>query len=374
MTTEETVPVNETIESGRAWRLTGSLLGGVVLLCFLSLLLPHDRYMRFKQFENADVFKLRWDYERIHFDPTPIDVAIIGSSRVEAALSAPELAAALSAKLGRPVNVANLAVPLEGRNLHYVLAKELLACHPETKIILLSVVERADITHPAFKYVADVRDVLQAPWFISHYYMADAAFLPYRQMSYFAQTIFARWFGESNTYPGDYYGTGFDTTKSFRIPNGHLIDRYLVAPPQKLDADVKEFKAGLVNTDGYWIQRSAWYALNEPLEPAYTARLASLAKQHGTLLVFVHLPFYSSRPGQYDHGQYEKLGPLLDAQQFSGNARYYADAVHFNRYGIEKVSPWLASAIDPYTDVLRSTNISHNKSESLTSHPVSSIY
>ncbi len=358
MKMENIVSEEAVIETSRAWRLMGVLLSSFAALCFLSILLPHNRYIRYQQFDYSDLFKLRWDYERIHNDPTPIDVAIIGSSRVEAALSGPDLAAALSTKLGRPIHVANLAVPYEGRNLHYIVAKELLACHPETKLILISVVERADISHPAFRYIADAKDILGAPLVINHYFAEDAAFLPYRQMSYFVQSIAPAWFGKSSAFRKDYLGTDFDSTRSFRIPGGRLIDRSLVAPQQKLTREAAELKAGLGNADGYWVQPSAWYALNEPLEPDYTARISALAKQSGALVVFVHLPFYSSRPGQYDHAAYERLGPLLDAQQFSNNAEFYADGGHFNRYGIDKISPWIASAINPYLDSLHSKNIS----------------
>jgi hypothetical protein len=337
--------------------LIGVLLAGCAALCVLSVLLPHDRYIRFQHFDQSDLFRLRWDYERIHFDPTPIDVAIIGSSRVEAALSGPQLAASLSQKLGRPIHVANLAVPYEGRNLHYEVAKELLTSHPETKLILVSVVEKADLSHPAFRYIADVSEVLHAPVWINHYYVIDAAFLPYRQMSLFVQSLFPSWFGESSTFRADYLGTNFDSTQTFRIPGGRLIDRYFVASPEKLAKDAVVMKSGLGNADGHWVQPSAWYALNSPLEPEYTARLAALAKEHGARVVFVHLPFYSSVPGQYDHAAYERLGPLLDAQQFGDNPHSYADVGHFNRYGIDKVSPWLDEAIEPYLDCLHPSHM-----------------
>jgi len=356
---ENVLDRGEAVETGKAWQLIGVLVAGFAILCVLSVLLPHNRYIRFQQFDQSDLFRLRWDYERIHFDPTPIDVAIIGSSRVEAAISGPELEAALSKKLGRPIHVANLAVPYEGRNLHSIVAKELLANHPETKLILVSVVERADISHPAFRYISDVRDVLHAPLWINHYYVIDAAFLPYRQMSYFVQSLFPSWFGKSNSARTDYLGTGFDSTQTFRIPGGRLIDRYLVGPPQKLEKEAEELKTGLGNGDGNWVRPSAWYTLNAPLEPVYTARLAEMAKEHGAQVVFVHLPFYSSLPGQYDHAAYERLGPLLDAQQFSNDPHSYADGGHFNRYGIAKISPWLDSALDPYLDSLRSGNATH---------------
>ena len=349
----------EVITTGKAWLLISVLFCGFAILCVLSVLLPHNRYVRFQQFDQSDLFKLRWDYERIHFDPTPIDVAIIGSSRVEAAISGPELAAALTTKLGRPIHVANLAVPYEGRNLHYSVASELLANHPETKLILVSVVERADLSHPAFRYVTDVHDMLHAPLWINHYYLTDVAFLPYRQMSFFVQSCFPSWFGKSDSFRSDYMGTGFDSTQSFRIPGGRLIDRYLVALPQKLNDEAQTLKSGIGTGDGNWVRPSKWYALNAPLEPDYTERLVALAKQHGALVVFVHLPFYSSVPGQYDHTAYERLGPLLDAQQFSNDPHSYADGGHFNRYGIAKISPWLDSAIEPYLHTLYLSSAAH---------------
>ena len=138
-------------------------------------------------------------------------------------------------------SVAQFTLPIlqfqqEGRNLHFLVARELVENHPETRIILLSVVERADLSHPAFRYLADPSDLLRAPLLLNHYYFLDAAFLPYRQMSYFVQTYFSRWFGVSRTFRKDYTGTGFDTTYSFYLPSGKLVDRYYVMPQDKLDA------------------------------------------------------------------------------------------------------------------------------------------
>ena len=124
--------------------------------------------------------------------------------------------------------------------MHYLVARELVENHPETRIILLSVVERADLSHPAFRYLADPIDFLRAPLFLNHYYFLDAAFLPYRQMSYFIQTYLPAWFGVSRTFRKDYMGTGFDTTYSFYLPSGMLVDRYHVMPQDELEADSGE--------------------------------------------------------------------------------------------------------------------------------------
>ena len=99
----------------------------------------------------------------------------------------------------------------------------------------------ADLSHPAFRYLADPIDLLRAPLLLNHYYFLDAAFLPYRQMSYFVQTYFPGWFGVSRTFRKDYIGTGFDTTYSFYLPSGKLVDRYYVMPQDKLEAGSREW-------------------------------------------------------------------------------------------------------------------------------------
>jgi hypothetical protein len=335
----------EFISKRQAWRLL-ALFGLAFILCFvLSLLLPHDRYIRYQQLVDSDLFRTRWVYERIHYDKTPIDVAIIGSSRVEASISAPLLERELTERLGRPIHVANLAVPEEGRNLHYIIARELIENHPETRVILLSVVERADLSHPAFRYLADVKDLLCAPLLINHFFFLDAAFLPYRQMSYFVQTQFPALFGESRSFRHDYFGTGFDTTKSFYLPSGKLVNRDAVMPVDKLAAGSREM---IRDVGGDWHPPTGWDALNNPLEIEYTKRLADDAKRHCVEVVFVRLPFYNSPPNMYDVSFYQSLGPLLDAQELSNDPRFYSDQGHFNRNGTDEVTSWLWSHIDSY--------------------------
>jgi hypothetical protein len=345
MTAEIDTFAAEFLPRRQAWRLLFVFAASFALWLVSSILLPHDRYIRYQQLTDSDLFRTRWVYERIHYDKTPIDVAIIGSSRVEAAISAPLLEKELSEKFGRPIHVANLAIPDEGRNLHYLIARELLESHPETRIILVSVVEQAYITHPAFRYLGDVGDLLHAPFVINHFYFLDAAFLPYRQMSYFVQTHFPGWFGVSRGFRQDYFGAAMDTTHSFLLPSGKLVDRDEVAPLDKLTAGSQQ----IIDVDGpQWHPPSPWRALNNPLEAAYTQRLVDEARTHCVEVVFVRLPFYNSPPNMYDKDFYRNLAPLLDAQQFAGDPHFYSDQGHFNRNGIDLVSPWLWSSIGPY--------------------------
>jgi hypothetical protein len=345
MTTEINTFEEELIPHRRAWVLLGLLAICFISCCVISYLLPHDRYVRYQQLASSDLFRSRWVYERIHYDKTPIDVAIIGSSRLETSVSAPILEKELTERLGRPIHVANLAIPQEGRNLHYLVARELVENHPETRIILLSVVEQADLSHPAFRYLADPGETLRAPFFINHYYFIDAAFLPYRQMSYFVQTHFPAWFGVSRTFRTDYMGTGFDTTYSFYLPSGKLVDRYHVMPQDELEEASRQIINRLGNP---WHEPSRWQALNNPLENEYSRRTVEVAKAHCVEAIFVRLPFYKSPQHMYDEAFYQGLGPLLDAEHLNGDPHNYEDGGHFNRPGTDLVSAWLKEAIDPY--------------------------
>jgi hypothetical protein len=357
MTTEINTLEEEFIPRRRAWLLLAQLALCFSLYCVLSYFLPHDRYIRYQQLVDSDLFRSRWVYERIHYDKTPIDVAIIGDSRVETSVSAPILEKELSEKLGRPIHVANLAIPQGGRNLHFLVAREVVENHPETRIILLSVAERVDLSHPAFRYLADPIDLLRAPLILNHYYFLDAAFLPYRQMSYFGQTYFPAWFGLSRTFRKDYMGTGFDTTYSFYLPNGKLVDRYHVMPQGELEDGSRQV---INELGGPWREPSRWQALNNPLENEYTKRLVEVAKEHSVETIFVRLPFYKSPPHMYDEAFYRSLGPLLDAEQLNDNPQNYGDRGHFNRYGTDLVSAWLKEAIEPYLGPLE-TSVSASK-------------
>jgi len=193
--------------------------------------------------------------------------------------------------------------------------------------------------------------VLRAPLMVNHYYFLDAGSLPYRQMSYFFQTRVPRWFGVSRSFRQDYAGTGMDTTHSFYLPSGKLVDRDAVASLEKLEDGFSQI---MKSDGGEWRQPSAWSALNNPLETEYTKRLIDTAKEHCVEVVFVRLPFYNSPQNMYDEAFYRGLAPLLDAEQLSKDPRSYSDSGHFNRNGIELVMKWLWNSIDPYLGALNS--------------------
>src|SRR5579863_9723016 len=132
----------------------------LVLLAAVCLL-PENGYQRW-QLQTIMDDRLRWIYERIHFDPKPIDIAIIGPSRVQLGFSA----AAIEDKLaqnGKHPNVVNLAFPGAGRNIQWAIVHELFKTKSPKAIVL----EVEDKPYPfgsfAFKYVAPAEAIVFSP-------------------------------------------------------------------------------------------------------------------------------------------------------------------------------------------------------------------
>jgi len=345
----DTVPSEPLITGRQAIAIVATLAIAVAVLSTLAILLPHERYVRYQQFASGDAARLRWVYERIHFDPTPIDVAVVGSSRVEAAISAPNLSEALSKTLGHRVEAANLAVPLEGRDLHYLIGEDLLRSRPETRLVLMSLVEPIRRTHPAFRYVADVSDVLGAPLWINYYWLENAAFLPYRQLSFFVQTLFPSWFGVRLAFDrGHYLGTAFDTTHNFRLENGKLVDREAHGSRAALDAAPTRSSA----SDSVLARLTG--GNDNIIEDTLTARLARDMEGKCSRLLLVHLPTYRGKLGEPDLATNSRAATVLRTPPWVGaDWTDYYDSGHLRRSGIDQVSAWLPQALAPHLQTLR---------------------
>src|SRR5579862_88989 len=112
----------------RKWRLIGCtafVLVTAAALAVAATFLPDNPYQRFQQLDGTIYGNDRWSYERIHFDPRPIDVAIVGDSKTLVGLNAGEIERRLG-EHGKQVNVANMSLEGAGRNVQWVLVRELL--------------------------------------------------------------------------------------------------------------------------------------------------------------------------------------------------------------------------------------------------------
>lgn len=326
----------------RAGPLLLAMAAVFVGLVALALSLPHDPYIRFQQLRDTLQFRAQWVYERITFDPAPINVAIIGNSRAAAAVSGPKLQAFLEARTDKSVGVANLAVPQEGRNMHFVVAKRLLETRPEVRTIVLSVIEEMPRTgHPAFRDLGDAIDVVRAPVFINLQYANDAAILPYRQMSLFVQSLKPDWFGATHELAKGYEGASLDTTKSYYLPDGRLVDRDAIVAEPELAAKARQ----VIRSGTSQILPASYADYEFAIERTYTREIARMARERGVKLVFLKLPIYSDKRVVGEPGFYTPLGPILSPAFLASDATNYSDYGHLNRRGSSRATAWLGARL-----------------------------
>jgi hypothetical protein len=341
------VHFDQPLTNGRVAWLSLWLLLGFALTCAAVMLLPSARYVRYQQEADTIQFHARWVYERIHFDPTPIDVAVIGTSRLEAGVSPVALQQDLSTKLGRPIHVANLALLQSGRNLHYAIAKDLLTTRPEVKLIVLSVEEAETGSHPLFKYVGDDADIIRSPIFLNLNYFEDLFYLPIRHLTYFAETLAPGAFGiDAHFQPSQYLGTGLDRTLGYRQPDGTAVNGMRTEPAEALSN-----QAEIVNRNHISTLRLASHIPDRfeyAIEYTFIDDIAKLAAAHHVKLVFVHIPMYGNKYPVPHMGLYKPFGPFFEESQIADEQPMYFDGAHLNRAGALVTTRWLADILAPY--------------------------
>src|SRR5271166_2505134 len=148
----------------RAFRKTMIILAVVVACSVVASAMPEDPYQRWQLLDGTIHDNARWIYERSRFDPTPIDVAFLGPSRMKAGVNAPQLSQALAAR-GLPSNVVNFSLPEAGRNINLAVAEEMFA-HKRPGLLVIGVIEKPSrFGHSAFRYVADRKLIVEPGYF-----------------------------------------------------------------------------------------------------------------------------------------------------------------------------------------------------------------
>jgi hypothetical protein len=326
------------------WSRTGfAVVATVVLTGAAAAALPDNPYQRFSTLEHTIQKRARWIYERIHYDPTPIDIAVIGPSRAGAAVDSPRLQADLAA-LGHRVNTVNFSLAENGRDLHWVIEQELLTTKSPALIVIGVIEKPGRYGHPAYKYVAPAGDVVDPGFPGNLDYLTNLVYLPFRQLRLFAAQAFpvlfalparfdpARYAGTNPERPATFVAaTGDDTSHETVLERAALIEqahRYeaRVRPPL-LGPDLADVEFGDERT--------------------YVARMAAMARARGIRVAFLFLPYYTGSHVIQERAFYERYGPIIDASFLSDHDDYFADVAHLNRRGSAVLTRWLAARIAP---------------------------
>jgi hypothetical protein len=325
------------------------LLAALIALIGM-VLLPQDKYLRYQSLNDGSIANAYWIYERIHFDPTPIDIAFIGTSRTGRSIQTKRLEEDL-ARAGVTAKAANFFIFKNGRNMHYAIAKELLE-HRKVKLLVLEMTEAEDRTpHPDFVFLADPIDIVGAPMFINLRYLSDLARLPGRQFDLFAQTIQEKLrLGTPDFVPPPYQGPNLDGAEFMVDVSGrrhYFLQEHSLAQMETLrrEQDSRETPAVLP---------ARWNWLEYRYPRLYIARILELAARNGTKVVFLYIPRYGGPPTPAPYLQYAARIGLINPASPMRDFRLYDDAVHANWQGAKVLTDYVAKSLAE-SDYLKAT-------------------
>lgn len=310
-------------------------LAGIIALAVLlgaSLMLPHERYYRFQAHDNGTTRKADWIYERLHFDQTPIDVALIGTSRTGGGLSSPLIEREYCKMTGRRIHVANLGLPQTGRNMHFILAREAAL----TKTPALTIIELNDVEtrkpHPGFIFLADAKDILSAPIAINLNYFSDLARLPGRQASLFAETILERPAIRAAFSAEDYEGPYFDRTLVQIDINGSSLSRNVEHNRDEMNAMRGQ---RLRNVSPLWMTPKPLHDFEYRFSKYYLKKIETTVAAHDGEIIHAYLPAYGeSAPTPVLLTALEVGAPNINlGGELALDPSLWLDATHLNAGG-----------------------------------------
>jgi hypothetical protein len=326
----------------------------LALVCALALL-PHDPYLRFQQLagESVQYLRVKWIYERIHHDPTPIDVAFVGTSHTQSGVDSELVENALAAA-GERRHVVNFAVPHLGRDIQYLVVKELLASRKVQTLVLEVQQVESRAPHPGFQRLASKAELLQAPVLINTGLVENFSRLPLRELELHIKTARPAWFGlQAGFDPASYAGPHYDDTY---LPHGTTKPRTAVYPlahfaPElaAIRADIAGKEALAKRFDSSLFEENPLYRYNSH----YLREIVALAAHHKVQLVFMYLPYLQADETPPQLAWFAQRGPVLVPRAVIGDPALWQNADHLNVYGARVLSPWLAPSWGGSVDEVR---------------------
>lgn len=312
--------------SGRA---TLAMVGTVLFCAIVSVALPSNPFHRWHLLEGTIHSNLGWIYERIHYDSTPIDIALVGPSRTGAGINAVQLGQELG------LNVVNFSLPMAGRDSNYAIVKELLK-YKSPKVIIIGVTENPSrYGHAAFKYFAENEDIIYPRYLVNLNYLENLIYLPYRQIKLFFAKFAPEIVGMPIEFdPMRYKGSVIDTTGDIILPNGQIRDGR--TPASRADLEIAV---------GRYNQKVRPPLLPRSLrdiefgdERTYVKKIASLADSKDVKVLFLMIPYYSSKNSTQEQDFYSKFGPILNANFIAGQPGLYMDYGHLTQAGAQQLT------------------------------------
>ncbi len=312
----------------------------VAVLGLMALaLLPQDPHARFAEAatESQHYLRLRWIYERIHDDRTPIDIAFIGTSHTQSAIDSRIVEAELR-KRGLDLHVVNFAIPHLGRDLHWLLVRELIESRPVRELVVEVQDFEPRAPHPAFQRLGRVDDLLDSPLIINTGYLENLVRLPRRQLDLAFPAMSGR---PRIEYAADAYeGAHWDDTERL---HGFTQTRDATHTVQYLDDKANELRGDLEQKEALArrIAMPDGCSLLKRYNRAYLEKLLALAREKNVHVTFLYLPFFHGPEQPTEARYYKAYGETIKPQAVLDDPASWLNADHLNVFGARRTSSWM---------------------------------
>jgi hypothetical protein len=321
----------------RPLRTVLSILGIALGLAVTACLLPERPYERWQLLDGTIHERARWIYERVHFDPRPIDVMFVGPSRTARGVDPLQLQDLLSSP-GRPVRVVNFALPENGRNMNEVIVEEALKTKTP-KLIVIGVIEKPSrFGHPAYKYIAP-RHLMVNPGYLANAdYLSDLVYLPFRQMKLALAYAAPQAMGLTDQFDPGRYDPDPPNPTSVVKPDGSVEDWTQPGTPQELQRGINKLERGMHPP----ILPASLADIEFGDERHYIRQIVAAAQKKGVKVAFLSLPYCTGPSGVQEEKFYRQYGPVWNAGFLSSHTELYADYGHLTIAGAKVLTTWLA--------------------------------
>ncbi|HBL77761.1 MAG: hypothetical protein A2W90_02365 [Bacteroidetes bacterium GWF2_42_66] len=299
---------------------TGKFCALPLAIVVLSFFIPLPRIFNYHFIKDDCYNHGAWIYDRIARNNTPVDIAIIGSSHAIHAFNEPVIEKELDG-----INVANFGYCRMGRNLQYVLLKDILKYKNPKMVIIEISEEETKNSHDIFPYLAENKDLFFSKSAVNRDYFSDLYYGFITRLEAVKQIYIFR-----NDYPEvDLSNYGYGSS-----------DR--VATANEINDNIENWNRRLKRRTNQTLKN---IQLKYP--KAYLKAMIRLLEEKNIQFCFVYLSEYGSKLDQpIDMEYYSKTGSvLIPPKSLLANPELWMDDSHLNDRGAEIISTWIAKKI-----------------------------
>jgi hypothetical protein len=279
--------------------------------------------------------KASWIYNRIFIDNRNVDIAFSGASQTGCAIMDELIEKELNKNSGRELSVANIGYCRRGRDIQYLMLKDLFE-NKKPKIIIVEVYEdEPKKSHPVFPYLANSDDLFSSGILFNQRYLSGIWKGGVVRFENFKHIVFK---------------TEIQPLKNpllfgYRHSIQKVADNVLMENRTVWEKRLARHKNSLLRK----------FELN--YSKHYLEKIVKLANQNSCKILFLYLPESGSKLKEPLLTKYYKnFGELVVLpQSIIENKENWKDATHFNDLGAIKVSQFIENKLLFYTTSTTST-------------------